>query len=47
MKISQSVPAERRFTITRFNERFLDDDACIDSKPMFISFLDQVVAKAE
>lgn len=30
MKLSQSVPAERRFTIMQFNERFPNDDACLD-----------------
>lgn len=30
MKLSQSIPAERRFTIMQFNERFPDDDACLD-----------------
>ena len=30
MKISQSIPAERRFTIMQFNDRFPDDDACLE-----------------
>jgi transposase len=30
MKIAQSIPAARRFTINDFNERFPDDDACLD-----------------
>ena len=30
MKIKQTIPAESRFTIMQFNERFPDDDACLD-----------------
>jgi transposase len=30
MKIAQSIPVERRFTITEFNAKFPDDDACLD-----------------
>jgi hypothetical protein len=30
MKVKQSIPPERRFTITQFNDRFSDDDACLD-----------------
>jgi transposase len=30
MKIAQSIPLSRRFTINDFNARFPDDDACLD-----------------
>lgn len=30
MKVKQTIPPERRFTITQFNEQFPDDDACLD-----------------
>jgi transposase-like protein len=30
MKIAQSIPASRRFTINDFNAKFPDDDACLD-----------------
>jgi len=30
MKNTNCIPAERRFTIMQFNERFPDDDACLD-----------------
>jgi transposase len=30
MKIAQSIPTQRRFTITQFNEMFSDDDACLN-----------------
>ena len=30
MKIPQSIPTERRFTINDFNEQFFDNDACLE-----------------
>ena len=30
MKIPQSIPAKRRFTINDFNKQFVDDDACLN-----------------
>ena len=30
MKVKQTIPPERRFIITQFNEKFSDDDACLD-----------------
>jgi transposase len=30
MKIPQAIPASRRFTINDFNEKFYDDDACLE-----------------
>ncbi len=30
MKIPQSIPTARKFTITQFNEKFSNDDACLD-----------------
>ncbi len=30
MKIPQSIPPERRFTINQFNEQFTDNDACLN-----------------
>lgn len=30
MKIAQSIPAHKRFTINDFNAKFPDDDACLD-----------------
>ncbi len=30
MRIPQSIPAERRFTINQFNDQFPHNDACLD-----------------
>jgi transposase len=30
MKIAQSIPASRRFTINDFNAKFVDDDSCLE-----------------
>ncbi len=30
MKVKQSIPADRRYTIEQFNAQFPDSDACLD-----------------